>query len=224
MGSVASLIGVALFLWLFSSAPQEAADQPSVSTPAVRSFRELASRNTSEVLDPRSAGRLRGGLSVGAKDRPQRFRRKFRDLSTQRDPELEADPDFERLLALDATRKMALVDQSDREQLKQALAEMKAGPPIERRVLEKALRDPSSEVRLAALYEISVTMDRPPIDWLAPMVEQDPDPEVRLEALGMIAESEEEKATAVIRTALNDPDPRVRMEAAELLEERDASL
>jgi HEAT repeat protein len=54
---------------------------------------------------------------------------------------------------------------------------------------------------------------------LAPVVAGDPNAEVRLEALEIVAESESDEAVAVVRTALNDPDDDVRTEAEDLLDE-----
>jgi HEAT repeat protein len=51
------------------------------------------------------------------------------------------------------------------------------------------------------------------------VVAGDPNAEVRLEALEIVAESESDEAVAVVRTALNDPDDDVRTEAEDLLDE-----
>jgi len=75
-------------------------------------------------------------------------------------------------------------------------------------------------VRLAALYEISLEMDEPPLDLLAPVIESDPDPEVRLEALGIVADIETSEADAVISRAMDDPDEAIRSEAQDLMESR----
>lgn len=227
-GGLLSLVVLALLFWMARAPIFESADPgPTAAFPGGPVLEDLtaAPRGTLQMREPSSAGIPRGSLGPGIEDRLPRFRRKFRELPARRPRELEADPQFERLLELDAARKMALVDPGDHERLKQVLAEMKGGAAtIERRVLQKALRDPNPEVRLAALYEISVAMDEPPIDLLAPVVQGDPDPEVRLEALAMIGDSEDERAGAVIQSALGDPDPRIRVEAQDLLDERDPSM
>jgi HEAT repeat protein len=148
-----------------------------------------------------------------------RQRRVFRELAAERDAELEADPEFHRLLEMDSDRKMALIDRDPVELARVRQAIGVSGGKISRRVLEKALVDPNTEVRLAALQEISLTMDAVPIDLLAPVVAGDPSAEVRLEALEILAEDESVAAVAVVRTALNDPDDDVRTEAEDLLDE-----
>lgn len=148
--------------------------------------------------------------------RPQRV---FRDLHARRPPEIEADPQFQKLLEIDSARKMALLE-NDPEELKRVRQQLLADAAIPRHVLEAALLDPNPEVRLAALYEIGLAMAEPPLELLAPVVQGDPDAEVRLEALSMIVEIESEEADALIEGALDDPDAAVSDEAQEIIEAR----
>jgi hypothetical protein len=220
-----SCAGVAVLLWLsrlpdpqsqpsFESVGAGASVNLDVRNPAADARQRLESRETGSQTP------LARGLSIGAKDRPQRFRRTFRRLPAHRDPEIQKDPQFQKLMETDAARKMALVAHDDREELKNTLTAIKQpAATIDRRVLEAALVDPSTEVRLAALAEISLEMDPPPLDLLGPVVEGDPDAEVRLEALEIVGESGSEEAVAVIRTALSDPVAAIRAEAEDLLED-----
>jgi HEAT repeat protein len=114
---------------------------------------------------------------------------------------------------------MALL-QKDPEELRRVQAQALQGEPIPRRVFEAALLDPNTEVRLAALYEISLTFDETPLDLVAPVLQGDPNAEVRLEALSMIAEVENKEADALIESALDDPDEGVSSEAQDVLESR----
>ncbi len=164
----------------------------------------------------RPALTLPGHVDAGRKGRPQPA---FRELNARRPPELEADPQFQKLLEIDSARRMALL-QKDQEELKRVRQELLDQHPISRRVLEGALLDSNSEVRLAALFEISLSMEDVPLDLLAPVLRADPNPEVRLEALSMIAEVESEEAADLVNSALDDPDEEVRAEAQDLIDAR----
>jgi HEAT repeat protein len=69
---------------------------------------------------------------------------------------------------------------------------------------------------LAALGELELVTDEPPLDVLAPVL-NDPDPEIRLQALQLIGESDDERANELARQALSDPDEDVRSEAEDIL-------
>jgi hypothetical protein len=144
-----------------------------------------------------------------------------RPLHEKRDPALERDPGFQRLLEIDSARKSALLYGNEQD-LKAAQLQLLAGDRVPRNVLERALVDPNMEVRLAALYEIGLGMEEPPLDLLGPVLLGDPSPEVRLEALEIVAEAA--AADALIHRALDDADAAVRNEAHDLIEERIENL
>lgn len=106
------------------------------------------------------------------------------------------------------------------EELERLQRQLQSHSPIPQSVLEAALLDPNTEVRMAALYEISLEMAEPPLDLLAPVLQGDPSAEVRLEALTIVADSDDEQADALIRGSLDDPDEAVRSEALDQVEAR----
>jgi hypothetical protein len=79
-------------------------------------------------------------------------------------------------------------------------------------VLAKALLDREPEVRLAAIHELWLTADDPPL-YLVESALRDSDPEVRLEALKIASESEDDGAKKLIEQARSDPDEDVRSDA-----------
>lgn len=210
VGGLVSLAATLFFLW---SADSSHENLDPTAAAATHSKDRLPGMGDS--LPPRRELLLRGNLAADARMRP---RPTLRRLHVRRDPALEADPEFQRLMAIDGARKMALL-QGDVGELQQ-MREQVRGAKVSRRVLEQALLDPNREVRLAALDEISLEMDEPPIELVGPVVEADPDPEVRLEALAIVADIDGDEADAVIDRAMNDRDDTVRDEARELMESR----
>jgi hypothetical protein len=152
-----------------------------------------------------------------------RTRLVFRKLNRRRPPELEADPQFHKLLEIDSARKMALL-QKEPGELNRVRQQLLSEAAIPRQVLEAALLDSNIEVRMAALFEISLATEEPPLDLLAAVLQGDPSTEVRLEALTIVADSDDEEADALIRSSLNDPDEAVRSEAREQVEARNDEL
>jgi len=209
-----------LWLWM-SPAPPSLKPSRDASVGVAEPGRPASAKLALESRPP-DAGVLTAKLEADGKKglRPLPAR-KFRKLPAKRDPRLEADPEFQKLLELDSTRKMALVQSEarhdDPDAAQQALADAKASK-ISRRVLEQALIDPNAEVRLAALFEISLEFDEPPLELLAPLVESDPNADVRLEALEMVGDSDSLEAETVIQGALGDPDDEVRARAEDLLD------
>lgn len=219
IGGIVSLLAVAVLLWVGRApAPRlETRDGTGRVEPALgeKPAGRPGEIGGAPVPDGRLA--LRRGLDAEAKARPRRGM--FRELNQRRPPELEADPQFQRLLEIDSARKMALLE-NDREDLRRVRQDLLAGGDIPRRVLEQALLDSNTEVRLAALYEISLEMGEPPLDLLAPVLQGDPSAEVRLEALSIVADVENAEADGLIQGALDDPDEEIRDEAEDLIESR----
>jgi hypothetical protein len=215
VAAMSAVVGLALFWLAVGSSSTFEGAEPEQFTDA-SSMGSDDSQPRSAFSQHRADVPVLRDLAAEAKGRQRRI---FRELAAKRNAELEADPEFQRLLEMDSDRKMALIDRDPVELARVRKAIGVPGGKISRRVLEKALVDPNPEVRLAALHEISLTMDEVPVDLLAPVVAGDPSAEVRLEALEIVAEDESADAVAVIRTALNDPDDDVRTEAEDLLDD-----
>ena len=182
--------------------------------------RPLAEIGPTDDMRRKPAPVLGDRLDAKASARPRPV---YRKLNRRRPSELAADPQFHKLLEIDSARKMALL-QKDPEELRRVRRELLAEGAIPRRVIEAALLDSNAEVRLAALYEISLGSEDPPLDLLAPVLQGDPSAEVRLEALTIIADSDDEEADALIRSSLDDADETVRSEAHEEIEARSDDL
>jgi hypothetical protein len=218
IGVVLALFAVASIWMMRSPAPpseltregERPPDAPAEHWPALE-----AQPQVSRHVASRDAGMSPDHLHRAKERRPHTRR----EVRRQRPPELEADPQFQKLLAIDSARKMALLEQEP-EELARVRRELLAEGPIPRRVLEGALLDPNAEVRLAALYEISAAMEEAPLDLLTAVLHSDPSAEIRLEALSVIAEAENEEADALIESALDDPDEGVREEAQDLIDAR----
>jgi hypothetical protein len=214
-----ALLAAASILWFWSSTPTPPSAVPGDGRQDAGAAPLLRSRENMK----RPAGlRWRDDRAKTARAaniiRPRR-RHSEPGVRRERDPRLQADPGFQRLLEIDSARKMALLP-ADRRDLVQTLEQLRSGPKVERRVLEQALLDPNPEVRLAALDEISLEAEEPPIDLLAPVVAGDPSAEVRLAALEIVVESDAPVADGVIHAALDDPDAGVSEAAADALEAR----
>ena len=86
--------------------------------------------------------------------------------------------------------------------------------------LRQALTDPDGSVRLTivkALADADFPGDEP-MELLGTVVAHDPDEEVRLEALNVLAQRDARDAAAVAEQALNDPEEEVRTRAQEILD------
>lgn len=84
-------------------------------------------------------------------------------------------------------------------------------------VIEKALGDPSSDVRFRAIEAIT-NRERERLPVLAQVLFNDPDPELRLESADLIASENNPASIAILEQALTDPDIQVREAIADYLQ------
>jgi hypothetical protein len=84
-------------------------------------------------------------------------------------------------------------------------------------VLTSALQDPEKSVRIAALQELE-DYSQLPFDTVASAL-GDQDAEVRAEALRILGDSDDDRAVALARQALDDPNEDVRDEAQGIIED-----
>jgi HEAT repeat protein len=80
----------------------------------------------------------------------------------------------------------------------------------------EGLRNPDPEERSDAVLDIEP--EGPGLQYLLEVVTDDPDPEVRLAAVGQLEDSESPEAIQGLVTALDDPDSEVVLEAIDSLE------
>ncbi len=73
----------------------------------------------------------------------------------------------------------------------------------------QALQDRSPEVRGLALELLGEAEGPIPVDQIAKIITNDPNPEQRMEAIVVLASRDEEAAHAILQNALNDSDPEV---------------
>jgi len=73
----------------------------------------------------------------------------------------------------------------------------------------QALKDYSPEVRGFALELLGETEGPIPVDQIAKIISDDPNPDQRMEAIVVLASRDEEAAQAVLQEALHDSDPEV---------------
>jgi len=73
----------------------------------------------------------------------------------------------------------------------------------------QALQDRSPKVRELALELLGEARGPIPVDQIAKIVTDDPNPEQRMEAIVVLASRDEEAAYAILQNALNDSDPDV---------------
>jgi len=85
--------------------------------------------------------------------------------------------------------------------------------------LVQALQDHSPEVRGLALELLGEAEGPIPIDQIAKIVTDDPNPEQRMEAIVVLASRDEEAAHAILQHALNDSDPEVGGLAKSILQD-----
>lgn len=83
----------------------------------------------------------------------------------------------------------------------------------------EALKDQSPEVRGLALELLGEAEGPIPVDRIAQIVRDDPNPEQRMEAIVVLASRDEEAAQAVLQNALQDSDPEVVELAKSILED-----
>lgn len=88
----------------------------------------------------------------------------------------------------------------------------------------EALRDPSPEVRGMALELLGETEGPIPIDQIAKIISDDPNPEQRMEAIVVLASRNEETAQVVLQQALHDSDPEVVELAKSILQDIEADF
>lgn len=211
---VAALLGclAVVFLWLGRESdepPAPQGDQASASAFERPKRRMLLEQPPARggIDNEARAPRIRSQLDARSKKvEERRLARQQRAMAS----DSEDDEDF------DHWRDVILND-PDPDERADALTQMDYEEPEAMGVLIQALQDRDAEVRLAALDELWVTVDEPPLDVLAPVL-SDPDPEVRAEAVRMIAESDEARAAELLAAALADPDEDVRDEAADALD------
>ncbi len=86
----------------------------------------------------------------------------------------------------------------------------------------QALQDRSPEVRGLALELLGEAEGPIPVDQIAKIVRDDPNPEQRMEAIVVLASRDEEAAHAILQTALNDSDPEVVELAKSILQDVDS--
>jgi HEAT repeat protein len=80
----------------------------------------------------------------------------------------------------------------------------------------RALRSSDPEERSDAVLDIEP--EGPGLPYLLEVLSDDPDPEVRLTAVGQLGDSESPEAVAGLVSALHDSDPEVVLEAIDALE------
>ena len=83
----------------------------------------------------------------------------------------------------------------------------------------QALQDRSPEVRELALELLGEAEGPIPVDQIAKIVSDDPNPEQRMEAIVVLASRDEEAAQAILQYALNDSDPEVVELAKSILQD-----
>lgn len=88
----------------------------------------------------------------------------------------------------------------------------------------EALRDPSPEVRGMALELLGETEGPIPIDQIAKIISDDPNPEQRMEAIVVLASRNEETAQVVLQQALHDSDPEVVELAKSILQDMSSDI
>jgi len=86
----------------------------------------------------------------------------------------------------------------------------------------QALQDRSPEVRGLALELLGEAEGPIPVDQIAKIVRDDPNPEQRMEAIVVLASRDEEAAHAILQNALNDSDPEVVELAKSILQDVDS--
>ncbi len=82
-----------------------------------------------------------------------------------------------------------------------------------------AARDPNLEVRRAALEALEYLEEMAPINVLTEMALEDEDPELRVEALELLAASDAESAISTLQLALKDPNEDIRQFARNMLQD-----
>lgn len=75
------------------------------------------------------------------------------------------------------------------------------------------------EVRAAALRTLEDMHEFAPLEWVAASAMTDPEPQIRMIALELLAYGDPDEAMDTIDQALDDKDPKVRELAADLLHE-----
>ena len=83
----------------------------------------------------------------------------------------------------------------------------------------QALNDQSPEVRGLALELLSETEGPIPVDQVAKIVADDPNPEQRMEAIVVLASRDEKNFQVILKHALNDSDPEVVELAKSILDD-----
>lgn len=86
----------------------------------------------------------------------------------------------------------------------------------------QALKDHSPEVRGLALELLGEAEGPIPVEQIAKIVRDDPNPEQRMEAIVVIASRDEEAAQAILQNALHDSDPEVVELAKSILQDVDS--
>ncbi len=88
----------------------------------------------------------------------------------------------------------------------------------------EALKDPNPDVRGMALELLGETEGPIPVDQIAKIVTEDPNPEQRMEAIVVLASRNEKAAQAVLQQALHDSDPDVVELAKSILQDMDSNF
>ncbi len=84
--------------------------------------------------------------------------------------------------------------------------------------IEKALTDTDPTVREAALSSLDLWDGDIPMQTLSKIVLNDQDPDIRIHALGILADRFDEQAVPTLQQASHDPDSRVAQKAGQLLQ------